>query len=282
MADRRRAYQDNADGAVFVDDSCIHCGTCFHFAPAVFADAGEHSRVHRQPGHPDQAEQAALAAVACPTASIGGAGRSGGDGFPVPWTADVRFCGWTSPKSFGAWSWLIERPAGNVLVDSPRAAGPLLDRLEALGGIALQVLTHIDDVADHQAIHDRFACDRLIHRTEGLDVERVVDGGDPVALADDLLLIPTPGHTRGSCCLLFEERVLFTGDTLWWNERFRSLSASKTYCWHDWERQLASLASLLAYPFREVLPGHGMAHRREDATAMHDDLQRALDRLRRI
>jgi hypothetical protein len=41
----------------------------------------------------------------------------------------------------------------NVLIDSPRAASPLLKRLEALGGVSKLFLTHRDDVLDY-----RFEC----------------------------------------------------------------------------------------------------------------------------
>ena len=40
----------------------------------------------------------------------------------------------------------------------------------------------------------------------------------PVRLADDLLAVPVPGHTRGSTALLASETYLFTGDHLWWDE----------------------------------------------------------------
>ena len=36
LADR---YPDNADGDLYVDRTCIDCGTCRHVAPAVFAEA---------------------------------------------------------------------------------------------------------------------------------------------------------------------------------------------------------------------------------------------------
>ncbi len=46
------------------------------------------------------------------------------------------FCGWASESSYGAAAWLIRRPDGNVLVDSPRFASTLADRLHELGGEA--------------------------------------------------------------------------------------------------------------------------------------------------
>lgn len=61
---------------------------------------------------------------------------------------DVCFCGYASEQSYGAQSWLIVRRDGNVLVDSPRAAKPLLAEIERLGGVRFMFPTHRDDVAD--------------------------------------------------------------------------------------------------------------------------------------
>ena len=56
---------------------------------------------------------------------------------PVAGIPDVYHCGWHSEKSFGAASYLIQRPVekgGNILVDSPRWVGA--DILAALVGRA--------------------------------------------------------------------------------------------------------------------------------------------------
>ena len=42
-----------------------------------------------------------------------------------------------------------------------------------------------------------------------LGVEEVLSGGEPVALDDELLVIPVPGHTRGHAVLLYRDRFLF-------------------------------------------------------------------------
>jgi glyoxylase-like metal-dependent hydrolase (beta-lactamase superfamily II)/ferredoxin len=268
-----------------VDRSCIDCGTCYTFAPETFADAGDHSRVHAQPADSHARQRAAMALVACPTASIGTDDRSmvaqAARAFPDPVEDEVHFCGYTSEKSFGAWSWFIRRAAGNVLVDSPRAAGPLLQRIQALGGLRWMVLSHRDDIAEHRAFRTRFGCERVIHGAEGIaGMEREIQGEDPVALADDLLLIPVPGHTPGSLCLLYRNTFLFTGDHLWWNPARGMLSASRTYNWHSWPAQLRSLERLLDFDFRWVLPGHGHARRFRDATEAKAELARGLAYLR--
>ena len=155
-----------------------------------------------------------------------------------------------------------------------------MKNLEALGGIKLLVLSHKDDVADHAAYRTRFGCERVMHEADELGgMERLVTGEKPILLAEDLLLIPTPGHTAGSLCLLYRD-CLFTGDHLWWNGKKQGLSASQSYCWHNWEQQLASLETLLAYDFRWVLPGHGNLHEATSPAAMRTELERALVRLR--
>jgi glyoxylase-like metal-dependent hydrolase (beta-lactamase superfamily II) len=203
--------------------------------------------------------------------------------FPHFLTDEVAFCGYTSEKSFGAWSWLLKRPEGNVLMDVPRAAPPLMKGLEAQGGLAMMVLSHRDDVADHAAYAERFGCPRVAHAAEALRwAERQIEGEAPQALAEDLLLIPTPGHTAGSQCLLFKNTYLFTGDHLWWNPHKGRLSASASFNWHSWPKQLESLEKLLAFDFTWVLPGHGSMHRAPSPQAMRADLEAALTELRRL
>ncbi len=65
---------------------------------------------------------ATRAMLACPTSSIGVMGKKPPtDGlFPEPLEGDVYYCGFTSPRSFGANSYFVRRAEGNLLVDSPR------------------------------------------------------------------------------------------------------------------------------------------------------------------
>jgi glyoxylase-like metal-dependent hydrolase (beta-lactamase superfamily II)/ferredoxin len=281
VARRDRTFPGQAEGSFFVDRACIDCGTCYEFAPETFEDAGSHSRVHVQPEGADAKLRAAMALVACPVAAIDTEEKAlvgpASLAFPSLVEDEVSFCGWTSEKSFGAWSWFIERKAGNVLMDSPRASPQLMKRLEEKGGVALMVLSHQDDVADHAAYHERFACPRVMHAGDALrGCERIIEGDEPVALADDLLLIPTPGHTAGSMCLLYRETFLFTGDHLWWSKPRNLLWASRTYNWHDWDAQVRSVERLLDFDFRWVLPGHGDSFRAESPTAMKKELERTL------
>lgn len=287
MANRARAVAANVPGGMLVDSTCIDCGTCYTHAPATFRAVDGTSAVRAQPTTPAHRAAAHRAVVACPTASIGSddvaATRAAAGSFPIPVELDgivlpdVRWCGYTSPDSFGAWSWLIVRTGGNVLVDSPRANPALEAGLRAQGGVSRIVLTHRDDVADHAHWHDRFAAPRLAHAAEHLDfAEERIEGDAPARLAHDLQIIPVPGHTAGSICLLYRDEVLFTGDHLWWSGPRERLSASRDYCWFDWDAQLASLRRLLDLPVRWVLPGHGAPWRAPRAGAFREELERTL------
>jgi glyoxylase-like metal-dependent hydrolase (beta-lactamase superfamily II)/ferredoxin len=265
MADLRKRLDANAPGEFFVDSSCIDCDLCRQIAPAVFRAEGETSVVHHQPSGEPELRRAEMALVTCPTASIGTVGKrnlaAAIEAFPEPIEDNVRFCGFASEDSFGGSSYLILRPDGNVLVDSPRFTAPLVRRLEALGGVRGMFLSHIDDVADHQKFRDHFGCERIMHAEDAhFGVERVIEGKDPVRLADDLVVIPVPGHTAGSQALLHRDRFLFTGDHLWWNPDQGRLGASRRYNWHSWSEQRRSMERLLEHSFEWVLPGHGARH----------------------
>jgi glyoxylase-like metal-dependent hydrolase (beta-lactamase superfamily II) len=193
----------------------------------------------------------------------------------------VHYCGWHAEASYGAASYLIVRPRGNVLVDSPRAGRPLFNRIGALGGVRTMVLSHRDDVADHAAFARRFGCDRVMHAADAgsLPIERRITGSDPIALDDELTLIPVPGHTRGSIAVLYRDRFLFTGDHLWWDEDDKRLDMGRDVCWYSWSDQVRSLERLRDCRFEWVLPGHGRRFRAHSADAMHAALEQTIARI---
>ena len=284
MANLSSLLPDNVPGEFFVDATCIDCDTCRRVAPAVFVEGAGHSFVGAQPRDVQERRRAFMALVACPTASIGTSPRTdaseGARAFPEAIHDNVSFCGFTSESSFGAWSYLIERSEGNVLVDSPRAAGPLLSALEARGGVATMFLTHRDDVADHAAFRKRFGCVRVLHEDDVTastrDVERRIGGFEPMSLAEDLIAIPTPGHTRGHAVLLYRERFLFSGDHLAWSRRRGHLVAFRDANWYSWPETIRSMERLLDYSFEWVLPGHGERYRAESSAAMRRQLERCI------
>ena len=285
MASLQQRLPENVPGDFFVDSTCIDCDTCTQLAPEIYRDHGDQCSVHHQPENAVETKRAMMALVACPTGSIGTTQRHdahiGIDAFPLHLEDNVYFCGFTSESSFGAWSYLITRPAsegGNILIDSPRYASQLLKRIEAVGGVMRMLLTHKDDVADHELFRKRFDCERVMHADDGaarLGIEHVIRGAEPVQLDDDLLVIPTPGHTRGHVVFLYRNKFLFTGDHLAWSPNRQTLTAFRSVAWYSWPEQIRSMEKLLAYEFEWVLPGHGDMHH-AGAQTMHDELERCV------
>lgn len=279
MARASDAIAENVDGDFFVDSSCIDCDLCRQLAPASFSrtDRRAQSFVQVQPRDPAEQHRALMALVTCPTSSIGTRRKldtkAAARAFPEHVTEDVSFCGWAADSSYGAASWFVQRPAGNVLVDSPRAASTLMTRLEELGGVRYMFLSHRDDVADHEAFRERFGCERIVHRAEGVPGEIMIDGTEPVRIADDLLVVPVPGHTRGSCTLILRDTFAFTGDHVWANDAEDGLEAGRDVCWYSWPELKKSMARLAEHRFSWVLPGHGRRWR-ADPAAMRTELLR--------
>lgn len=281
MASVDQRYADNAPGDFYVDRTCIDCDACRRIAPAVFAEGADHSYVARQPASEADRLRSLMALVACPTGSIGTVSRQDVHpalaAFPEPVAENIFFCGFTSEDSFGAWSYFIERPRANVLVDSPKAVNRLIRHFEERGGVATMFLTHRDDVADHAAFARHFGCERVLQErdvTNGtLAVERKISGSEPVRLDEDLVVIPTPGHTRGHAVLLYRDKFLFTGDHLAWSSRRNGLIAFRDACWYSWEEQTRSMERLLDFSFEWVLPGHGAWHQAASAAVMRRDLE---------
>jgi glyoxylase-like metal-dependent hydrolase (beta-lactamase superfamily II)/ferredoxin len=273
MANIQRRLVENVPGDFFVDETCIDCDTCSQLAPSVFRDHGEQCSVYHQPETAAETRLALMALVACPTGSIGSTGTTkrhnahiGIDAFPSLIDENVYFCGFTSESSFGAWSYLIVRPeseGGNVLIDSPRFASQLVKRIDEMGGVKRMLLTHRDDVADHELFRKRFGCERIMHQDDGargFGVERIIAGENDIELDEDLLAIPTPGHTRGHVVFLYRNKFIFTGDHLAWSPSRETLTAFPSVAWYSWARQTESMSKLLNYEFEWVLPGHGNLH----------------------
>lgn len=275
MANIEKRLPKNVPGAFYVDSTCIDCGTCRQVAPASFDEAIDSSFVYRQPASSEEAREAMWALLSCPTASIGterpdpDAARAAMGDFPLPVDGPVFYMGFASSKSFGGSSYALRREDGNWLVDSPRYHPALFGKLAGWGGLQRIFLTHRDDVAEANRYAAHFQAERLIHEADASaqpDAERKIEGEEAIEIAPGCVVIPTPGHTRGHCVLLVDDRYLFTGDHLWGEyapghapdtAAGKRLGASRGVCWYSWEAQIRSMERLLEYRFEWVLPGHG-------------------------
>jgi glyoxylase-like metal-dependent hydrolase (beta-lactamase superfamily II)/ferredoxin len=264
MANAKTRRPENVPGDFFVDNTCIDCGTCMWMEPGVFHDDGDMSAVHTQPQTAELRRSALRALVACPTASIGvtepathALVKDAVADFPFELEDGVHLCGFNSEDSFGATAYFIKREGGNVLVDSPRFAAPLVKRIEELGGVRWMFLTHRDDIADHAKWAAKFGCERIIHADDARGMEAETKIRAKHEIAPGLTIYPTPGHTRGSACLHYNDKFLFTGDHMAWSESRGHLFAFRSACWYDWDTLVESLKLLLPLRFEWVLPGHG-------------------------
>mmetsp|Transcript_48003 Transcript_48003/g.115165 ORF Transcript_48003/g.115165 Transcript_48003/m.115165 type:complete len:370 (+) Transcript_48003:58-1167(+) len=296
VAKLRRA--ENAPGNVFVDESCIDCGTCRWMSPC-FTRSNDKSAVTVQPQSEEERLGALQAMVACPTGSIrtespDPLSKQATLSFPlpVPGLSNVYHLGYHSPKSYGAAAYLLVREGGNVLVDSPRFNEALAKGIIALGGAKYMYMTHIDDVADHVRWSERLGCTRVMHASEapraGLSPGEgsvVLEGVGPWELDSGLRVIFQPGHTRGHTVLLDkEEGVLFTGDHLQKSSRLGFLAAFRRYCWHSWDDQIQSMEGLWKESggFRAVLPGHGQRLLCTSEQEMEGHLKRCIEWMKEV
>lgn len=265
MANVEKRLSTNVAGSFYVDSTCINCDTCRQLAPKSFEEVGDYSAVLHQPEGGQQVHQAYQALLACPVGSIGTEHsdkdklQAARDSFPIHLDEGVYYCGFNSEKSFGANSFFIEHPDGNWLIDSPRYLAHLVDFFERKGGLRYVFLSHEDDVADCDRYAEKFGAVRIIHRADAEaapGAERIIEGEEPIHLAQQFQAIPVPGHTPGSMALLYDERFLFTGDHLWWNPDTKTLGAPQNLVWRE-RVLITSIEKLLAYRFEWVLAGHG-------------------------
>lgn len=266
MARLDQIHADNVDGDWFADTRCIACDVARHYAPDLIgADDRGLSVVLRQPRTRDDELALWRAALACPTQSIGTRSHQTAPPgvFPYRLTDEVSLCGYNAESSFGAHSYLVERSPGNLLIDSPRYTRRLVEPIAERGGLAHVLLSHQDDVADHERWAERFGARTWIHASEhhaAPTATDLIEGDEPVMIEPGLVAVPVPGHTRGSVVFHLDERYLFTGDTLAWDTGGDRLDVFPGATWYSWDELTRSIARLADLRVEWVLPGHGIWH----------------------
>lgn len=259
MVERHTA---NAPGDWYVDTHCINCKAAQTVAPGLIVERNGQSVFARQPQTAEEQRLAWRARLLCPTASVRTETQSEAPDnvFPEPMTDGVYRLGYNARNSWGAHSFLVRGRMGNAMVDAPRWTKAVVASVEGWGGLASILLTHRDDVADAERYANHFGVRVFIHeddRAAAPYASDILTGREPTQLDPDLLVIPLPGHTKGSVAYLWNEHCLFTGDSLSWDFEQSDLRASKHVCWYSWPEQTKSLTRLLDYRFDWVFAGHG-------------------------
>ena len=182
--------------------------------------------------------------------------------------------------SRGSYVYALRLPDGVTLIDTslPGRGPRIVDELEAngLGDVVRILVTHhdVDHIGNATQLQKKFGCDVFISATdlpyakgtksrEGVKrligvLMRVGRSATYSVLPDDeidgIQIIPTPGHTPGHVCYLFN-RALFAGDLL--NTQNGVIRPSQPMM--TWNKQLVddSIRSLSALDFDRVCPAHG-------------------------
>jgi glyoxylase-like metal-dependent hydrolase (beta-lactamase superfamily II)/ferredoxin len=276
----------SADGDWYVDTGCIGCGAARHVAPGLIAAQPDGKSIFlRQPDTDEELDMAWRALLVCPTRSVGNeeVARPYPASFPHDLGDGVYRLGHNAKSSFGAHSYLVTRPTGNFMIDSPRWTREVVGPIDELGGIDHILLSHRDDVADYAKYADRFGARVWIHEDDvdaAPDASDVITGAEARELFAGVEVIPIPGHTKGSVLFVVDGHLMFSGDSLSWNPNHEALHAFRDACWYSWDHQRASLKSVADGPtrFDRLFCGHGWSHDL-DSEGFHELLIELVDRM---
>lgn len=151
-------------------------------------------------------------------------------------------------ETLGGTSYLIETPAGNVLVDCPPWTLATQEFLSDRG-VRWLFLTHRNAMAKVKTLQAELGCEVVVQEQEAYllpEVETTTFHRE-MTLTDEITAIWTPGYSPGAACLCWtsstEGGVLFTGRHLLPTRQggITPLRTSKTF---HWPRQLKAVKAL--------------------------------------
>lgn len=248
----------------YVDDRCTNCDVARQLAPELIGEVDGRSKILRQPRSEAESDTLYAAAYACPTRSIRHLPvplDSARDPFPMRLDDGVYLCGHNSERIAGANAYLLLRPAGTLMIDTPRWSKPLAARYEALGSVTDILLTHRDHAAHGRRYADRFGAHLWIHEGDlsaAPDADRILRGTDPIEVAEGVIAHPLPGHTEGSVLYVADKRHCFSGDSIYWSRTTGDVEVFESVTWYSITELATSLArSVGRLHFEWLLPGHG-------------------------
>ncbi len=148
-----------------------------------------------------------------------------------------------------------------LIIDPGAEDNRILEEINKLEGKVKYIINthhHFDHTTANEGLKKETLADILIHEEEKtfmkFEADRFLKEGDEIKIGDSVLqILHTPGHTKGSICLL-SDRVAFTGDTLFKDGYGRTdLPGGSS---EEMEKSLKKLSEILK-PGTMVYPGHG-------------------------
>lgn len=148
-----------------------------------------------------------------------------------------------------------------AVIDPGGETDKILKEIEKVGALPKYIINthyHPDHVSANEKIKNKTKAEILIHKSEEGFIDFVPDRflkeDDEIRIGESVLkVIHTPGHTKGSICLL-GENFIFTGDTLFKDGFGRTDLPGGSQ--EEMERSLERLYKIIK-PGMEVYPGHG-------------------------
>ena len=198
----------------------------------------------------------------------------------------------TSPDfPFGDNTWktcacLLCRKDGNLIVYSSSKFKEEETQLRELGGVTHHYLNHRDEATGHSDwITETFDAPLVCSEKDREEISQKCIVGDTISkrtqIFSDFEAIPTPGHSTGSTCYLWEApdaRYLFTGDSIYLNnDKWQVYLA-----YGSLEDMLSSLEIIAGLDFDVLVPGTYVGENRRMRTTPEKTRQNINEIISRI
>jgi glyoxylase-like metal-dependent hydrolase (beta-lactamase superfamily II) len=176
-------------------------------------------------------------------------------------------------KNHGMELWFLDCPEGVILIDTGMG-DQVLDMVENelislgknWGDISAVLITHRhgDHIRNLAKVKELTGAHVYCQKEEVPEIKDQT-GITPIGLLHEAVLpycggikvIHVPGHTKGNCCYLIEDRkILIAGDTVFGDEEGNIFEPPERYC-EDVNQATQEIERLLSYDFDILLYTHG-------------------------